>query len=89
MSQPPLLLLDEPSSNLDKEAEQGLAKTLRDYSRNNTAIVVTHSSNLLAACDTILVLEKGRVAMAGPADQVLARLQPGPKPAAVFKGKPT
>lgn len=89
MSQPPLLLLDEPSSNLDKEAEQGLAKTLRDYSRNNTAIVVTHSTSLLAACDTILVLEKGRVAMAGPAAEVLAKLQPGPKLASNFEGKPT
>ena len=29
MSQPPVLLLDEPSSNLDKDAEQGLAETLR------------------------------------------------------------
>ncbi len=88
MSQPPVLLLDEPSSNLDKEAEQGLAATLRDFSRKNTAMVVTHSPVLLAACDSILVLEKGRVIMAGPAGQVLAKLQPGPKPVPVQEGKP-
>jgi len=88
MSQPPVLLLDEPSSNLDKEAELGLAETLRDYSRDNTAMVVTHSPALLAACDSILVLEKGRVVMAGPAGQVLAKLQPGPKPVPVAEEKP-
>lgn len=88
MSQPPVLLLDEPSSNLDKEAEQGLAETLREYSRNNTTMVVTHSPALLAVCDSILVLERGRVVMAGPAGQVLAKLQPGPKPVPVSEGKP-
>lgn len=88
MSQPPVLLLDEPSSNLDREAEQGLAETLREYSRENTAMVVTHSPALLAVCDSILVLEKGRVVMAGPAGQVLAKLQPGPKPVPVQEGKP-
>ena len=88
MSHPPVLLLDEPSSNLDKEAEQGLAETLREYSRENTAMVVTHSPSLLAACDSILVLEKGRVVMAGPAGQVLAKLQPGPKPVPDSEGKP-
>jgi ABC-type bacteriocin/lantibiotic exporter with double-glycine peptidase domain len=88
VSRPPVLLLDEPSSNLDKEAEQGLAETLREYSRENTAMVVTHSPSLLAVCDSILVLEKGRVVMAGPAGQILSKLQPGPKPVPVSEGKP-
>lgn len=88
MHMPPVLLLDEPSSNLDREAEQGLAETLRDYARENTVMVVTHSPVLLGMCDSILVLEKGRVVMAGPAGQVLAKLQPGPKPVPMQEGKP-
>lgn len=88
MTQPPVLLLDEPSSNLDKEAEQGLAETLRKYTRDNTAMVVTHSPSLLAVCDSILVLENGRVVMTGPAGQVLAKLQPGPKAVPVAEEKP-
>ena len=51
-------------------------------------MVVTHSPSLLAVCDSILVLEKGRVVMAGPAGQVLSKLQPGPKPVPVSEGKP-
>jgi ATP-binding cassette subfamily C protein LapB len=88
MNLPPVLLLDEPSSNLDREAEQGLAETLREYARENTVMVVTHSPVLLAMCNSILVLEKGRVVMAGPAGQVLAKLQPGPKPVPMQEGKP-
>ncbi|MFT6583650.1 MAG: ATP-binding cassette subfamily C protein LapB [Alphaproteobacteria bacterium] len=75
LREPPVLLLDEPSSNLDKEAELALATTLRAYSRKNTVLVVTHSPEFLKVCDSILVLEKGRVAMAGPAAQVLSRLE--------------
>jgi ATP-binding cassette, subfamily C, bacterial LapB len=75
LREPPVLLLDEPSGNLDRDAEQGLAESLRAYSRKNTVLVVTHSPTILTACDSILVLEKGRVAMAGPAAQVLARLE--------------
>lgn len=80
MNLPPVLILDEPSSNLDRDAEQGLAETLREYAKSATVLVVTHSPVLLAACNSILVLDKGRVSMAGPAGQVLAKLQPGPKP---------
>ncbi len=89
MKQPPILILDEPSSNLDRDAEQGLAESLREYAKNATVLVVTHSSSLLSVCDSILVLDKGRVSMAGPAGQVLAKLQPGPKevPAEPLQGE--
>jgi ATP-binding cassette subfamily C protein LapB len=80
LRQPPVLILDEPSSNLDREAEQALAEALREYSKSATVLVVTHSPVLLAACNSILVMEKGKVAMAGPSGQVPARLQPGPQP---------
>lgn len=79
LNNPSVLLLDEPSGNLDRDAERGLAETLRTYSRTHTVLVVTHSPTLLSVCDSILMLDKGRVKMAGPAGQVLARLEPGPK----------
>ena len=89
MKLPPVLILDEPSGNLDREAELGLAESLRVYAKDATVLVVTHSPGLLAMCDSILVLDKGRVTMAGPAGQVLAKLQPGPKevPAAPMHGE--
>ena len=78
LGEPSVLLFDEPTSDLDNDAERNLARVLHETSRENTVVVATHSPALLNACDTILVLDGGRVAMAGPAREVLQRLQPRP-----------
>jgi ATP-binding cassette subfamily C protein LapB len=80
LDNPPIMLLDEPTSNLDNDAEKALAMTLQKTSETTTVIVVTHSAALLTACDSILVMDKGKVVMAGPSSQVLARLQATPQP---------
>lgn len=71
---PAVLLLDEPTSDLDPVAEQAFINTLKELGRDHTVIVVTHSANLLRQCQGILVIDKGRLAMAGPAAKVLPRL---------------
>jgi ATP-binding cassette subfamily C protein LapB len=71
---PPVLLLDEPTSNLDREAEEELRKHLCEIARNCTVIVVTHSPALLQASDSITVLVQGAIVLAGRAEQVLPRL---------------
>ena len=86
---PPVLLLDEPSSSLDRQAEQSLRQTLVELGKDRTVIIVTHSPILLAACDDLVALDKGKVALAGPSKEILPKLfgqQPagpaGQKPAA-------
>ncbi len=79
---PAVLLLDEPSASLDRQAEQELRKTLVDIGRTRTVIIVTHSPILLAACDDLVALDKGKVALAGPSREILPKLfgqQPMPK----------
>ncbi|MEQ8664229.1 MAG: ATP-binding cassette domain-containing protein [Rhodospirillales bacterium] len=71
---PAVLLLDEPSSSLDRHAEHELRDTLKDLSKEHTIIIVTHSPILLAACDNLIALDKGKVALAGPATDILPRL---------------
>jgi ATP-binding cassette subfamily C protein LapB len=71
---PPVLLLDEPSSNLDRQAEHELRDTITELGRLHTVIVVTHSPILLAACNNLVALEKGKIALAGPAKEILPRL---------------
>ncbi|MGB0683840.1 MAG: ATP-binding cassette domain-containing protein [Magnetovibrionaceae bacterium] len=71
---PPVLLLDEPSASLDRQAETELRKTLVEIARERTVIIVTHSPILLAACDDLIALDKGKVALAGPARDILPRL---------------
>ncbi len=71
---PPVIMLDEPSSSLDRQAEQELKKTLIELSQRHTIIVVTHSPLLLGACDNLIALDKGKIALAGPAKDILPRL---------------
>jgi ATP-binding cassette subfamily C protein LapB len=71
---PPVLLLDEPTSDLDRHAEQAFIASLKSLAADHTVIVVTHSPALLTQCNGILIMEKGRIAAAGPAAQLLPRL---------------
>ncbi|CAA7614221.1 peptidase domain-containing ABC transporter [Magnetospirillum sp. UT-4] len=77
---PPVLLLDEPSASLDRQAEEDLRATLAQLAATRTVVVVTHSPVLLPACRDVVVLDKGHLAAAGPAAEVLPRLF-GPRPA--------
>jgi ATP-binding cassette, subfamily C, bacterial LapB len=71
---PAILLLDEPTSDLDPAAEQELVANLKQLAVDHTVVVVTHSPVVLRQCQGIMVMDKGRLLMAGPAAQVLPRL---------------
>ncbi|MTI09561.1 peptidase domain-containing ABC transporter [Curvivirga aplysinae] len=75
IGRPPILLLDEPTSHLDSEVETLVAKRLYDYARDRTVICVTHSPAILNNSDFVLLLDKGRVAVAGPSSKVLEELR--------------
>ncbi len=81
LKDPAILLLDEPTGNLDRQAEQALRDELVTLARDRTIVVVTHSPALLAACDSVMVLQGGRIAMAGASGEVLPKLY-GVPPAA-------
>ncbi len=83
---PPVMLLDEPTSDLDNDAERDLAHMLREMARTSTVVAVTHSPALLGVCDSVLVLDGGKVAMAGPAREVLQRLQRRPEVVQPIRG---
>lgn len=69
---PALLVLDEPSSNLDQAGEAALAEALVRLKENGrTVVVVTHRPVGLRSADKVLVLNEGAVAAFGPREQVL------------------
>lgn len=87
---PPVVLLDEPSSSLDRHAEVELKNTLKAIAQTRTVIMVTHSPTLLSVCDYLYALDKGKLALAGPAKDILPRLFGGKAPpaSATEKGAP-
>jgi ATP-binding cassette subfamily C protein CydD len=57
----PLLLLDEPTARLDAASEAGIIEVVRGLARDATTIVASHSPALLAACDRVVTLDRGRL----------------------------
>ena len=62
ITEPKLLLADEPTGNLDEAISDQIGRTLVDYAHKNSAItiVATHSSSLARLCDRSLMLKNGR-----------------------------
>jgi ATP-binding cassette subfamily C protein CydD len=57
----PLLLLDEPTAHLDAASEAGIIEAIRRLTRDATTILASHSPALLAACDRVITLDRGRL----------------------------
>ncbi len=66
LADPPLLLLDEPTGNLDKHTATDLIELLGDlHKEGKTLLIVTHDEALAAACERVLILENGTLKEAG------------------------
>ncbi|MBL8416746.1 MAG: type I secretion system permease/ATPase [Dechloromonas sp.] len=74
---PPILLLDEPTSAMDFSSEQQFKQRLNAFAGHKTVIVVTHRNSLLDLATRIIVVDEGRVVANGPRDQVIQALQSG------------
>ncbi len=61
----PILLMDEPASNLDPESEEKIGRAFERLSRNRTVLVIAHRLRTIYRADHILVLEHGRLAEQG------------------------
>jgi len=77
INDPPVLLLDEPSSNMDNQTETALRRRLVAATKDKTLILVTHRTALLALVDRLIVMDNGRIIADGPKDQVVEALRQG------------
>ena len=84
---PQVLLLDEPTSSMDAQAENSFIQHLKTAVGDRTLVVVTHRPALLDVVNRVVVVEAGRILADGPKAQVLAMLAgqrpPPPGPVAV------
>ena len=69
----PVLLLDEPTTGLDAEAASRVLQPLRRLIDGRTTIIISHNLLTVTAADTILYLERGRVAGTGTHSELLAQ----------------
>ncbi len=74
---PPILLLDEPTSSMDFSSEQQFKERLKIAGAHKTVLIVTHRNSLLDLATRVIVVDDGRVVADGPRDQVIQALQSG------------
>jgi len=62
---PECLILDEPTTGLDKESEKAVIDALQRLSANRTTFLITHDLDFATRADMIIYLENGRIAEQG------------------------
>ena len=67
----PLLLMDEPSSALDANAERQLIESLKALARNKTTLIVSHRLSTVQWADIIYLLHRGEVAETGTHEELI------------------
>ncbi|MCG9893727.1 MAG: ABC transporter ATP-binding protein/permease [Thermosynechococcaceae cyanobacterium MS004] len=71
--QSPILVLDEPTTGLDKENERTVIDALARLAQQRTTLIITHDLSLAATADQVLYLEQGEILEQGTHRELLAR----------------
>jgi len=74
---PPIMLLDEPTSHMDNSSEEALRQRLQAWMPGKTLLLVTHRTSMLSLVDRLVVLDNGKVVADGPKDAVIDALRMG------------
>ncbi len=69
ISDPNILMLDEPTNSMDRQTEKAFIKKLQDIVHDKTLIVVTHKTSLLSLVDRVIVVENGEIVADGPKEE--------------------
>jgi ATP-binding cassette, subfamily C, bacterial CydD len=68
----PLLILDEPTSNLDPESEHYFTLATRELVKNRTTLIIAHRLRTVKMADSIIVLNEGEIAESGNHGDLIA-----------------
>jgi ABC-type multidrug transport system fused ATPase/permease subunit len=69
---PPILILDEATSQVDSESEVKIQEALEDVTRNRTTFIIAHRFSTIARADVTVVLDQGRIVGVGRHEELLA-----------------
>ena len=74
---PPILVLDEPTSSMDNASEDLLRQRLQSWVQGKTLVLITHRASMLSLVDRLAVLDNGQVVADGAKDDVIEALRRG------------
>jgi len=71
---PPILVLDEPTSDLDPNEKAEVLKYIKEIGKDRTILLSTHNlAEVEEACARAIIISKGRVVADGPLDEIRAK----------------
>ena len=73
LKDPPVLILDEATSDLDAESEFLVQQALGELMKNRTVLVIAHRLATVKHADRVVVVHDGRLAEVGTHDQLMTR----------------
>lgn len=73
---PDVVVLDEPSSNLDMESERELIRRCKTVLAGKTVVLFTHRLSMLELVDRVIVLEAGSIVYDGPKEAAYTHKRP-------------
>ncbi len=74
---PPVLLMDEPTSSMDNTSEDLIKKALVPVIANKTLLMVTHRASLLTLVDRLIIVDNGKIIADGPKESVMSAQKKG------------
>ena len=69
----PLLILDEATSAVDNETEASLQRSIDYVSKDRTTLIIAHRLSTIRNCDTILVMDNGKIVEQGEHDDLVSQ----------------
>ena len=76
---PDVLILDEPTSNMDTATENMVRERLQSALKDKTLVLITHRMSMLQLVKRVVIIEEGRIVADGPKEQVLRGLAAAPQ----------
>lgn len=77
LGDPPILVLDEPTSSMDRATEADVKREVKAFAAGRTMLIVTHRTSLLEMVDRVIVMDQGRIVADGPKDEVVKAMKEG------------
>jgi ATP-binding cassette subfamily B protein len=68
---PKILILDDSFSAVDTNTEEEILRSLREYMKGRTSIIISHRISTVKDADKIIVLSKGKIAEQGSHDELI------------------
>ncbi len=87
VSNPNILILDEPTNSMDELSEEAFKNRLADIVKDKTVIVITHRPSILSIVDRLIVIDDGKIIADGPKEKIVSSFANSQKIAKKFQEK--